>query len=84
MPKSKSASAANASPPRSSSNGYEIKYDAILDTLDLALNLTDNIQAAYLQADTTERRLLNQAGFESAPFSSIKVLSRRAVRSAAG
>ena len=43
---------------------YEIKYDTILDTLDLALELTDNIQAAYLQADPTERRLLNQAFFE--------------------
>ena len=43
---------------------YEIKQDAILSTLDTALNLTNNIQAAYLQADDTERRLLNQAFFE--------------------
>ena len=43
---------------------YEIKQDVILETLDLALQLTDNTQAAYLQADTTERRLLNQAFFE--------------------
>ena len=43
---------------------YEVKYDAILDTLDIALDLTNEIQAAYLQADTTERRLLNQAFFE--------------------
>jgi site-specific DNA recombinase len=43
---------------------YEIKHDAILETLDTALDLTNNIQAAYLQADETERRLLNQAFFE--------------------
>src|SRR5581483_3742519 len=43
---------------------YEIKHDETLKVLDLALDLTDDIQAAYLQADTTERRLLNQAFFE--------------------
>ena len=30
----------------------------------IALQLTDNTQAAYLQGDSTERRLLNQAFFE--------------------
>jgi hypothetical protein len=35
-----------------------------IEPLDLALELTDNIQAAYLNADPTERRLLNQAFFE--------------------
>jgi hypothetical protein len=39
-------------------------HDHVVETLDLALKLTDDIQAAYLQADTTERRLLNQAFFE--------------------
>ena len=43
---------------------HQIKHDAILETLEHALQLTDNIQAAYLQADNTERRLLNQALFE--------------------
>ena len=43
---------------------FELDYDSILETLDVALKLTDNIQAAYLNADPTERRLLNQAFFE--------------------
>lgn len=43
---------------------YEIKQEAILETLDHALNLTKSVQAAYLQADDVERRLLNQAFFE--------------------
>jgi DNA invertase Pin-like site-specific DNA recombinase len=43
---------------------FQIDQDAILDTLDLALQLTDSIQTAYLNADPTERRLLNQAIFQ--------------------
>ena len=35
------------------------------ETLDLALSLTRDTHAAYLQADPTERRLLNQAFFKS-------------------
>jgi site-specific DNA recombinase len=42
---------------------FEIKQEVILETLDFALNLTKSIQAAYLQADDVERRLLNQAFF---------------------
>ena len=52
---------------------YEIKQDAIIGTLDTALNLTYNIQAAYLQADETERRLLNQAFFERIEIDSEEV-----------
>jgi DNA invertase Pin-like site-specific DNA recombinase len=44
---------------------HQLNYDQVLQTLDLALQLTDDIQAAYLQADTAERRLLNQAFYES-------------------
>jgi site-specific DNA recombinase len=44
---------------------HEVKHETILETLDHALQLTDNIQAAYLQADSTERRLFNQALFET-------------------
>ena len=44
---------------------HEVKHETILETLDHALQLTDNIQAAYLHADSTERRLFNQAIFET-------------------
>ena len=44
---------------------HQVDHATILQTLDLALELTDDIQAAYLQADHTERRLLNQAFFEA-------------------
>ncbi len=43
---------------------FEINHQDILETVDHALALTDNIQAAYLKADPIERRLLNQAFFE--------------------
>ena len=43
---------------------YEVKHDVITQTLDLALQLTDQTQDAYLQAEPTERRLFNQAFFE--------------------
>ena len=45
-------------------NRHKINQETVASTLDLALQLTDSIQTAYLQADTTERRLLNQAFFE--------------------
>ena len=45
-------------------NRHKVNQETVASTLDLALQLTDNIQTAYLQADTTERRLLNQAFFE--------------------
>ena len=44
---------------------YQVDHATILETLDLALDLTDNIQAAYLQAAPVERRLINQAFFEA-------------------
>lgn len=44
---------------------HEIKHETLLETLDHAPQLTDNIQAAYLQAASTERRLFNQALFET-------------------
>ena len=43
--------------------GLDVEYDRVLKTLDLALSLTDNIQAAYVQAGPQERRLLNQGRF---------------------
>jgi site-specific DNA recombinase len=43
---------------------FQINHQDILETVDHALALTDNIQTAYLKADDTERRLLNQAFFE--------------------
>jgi site-specific DNA recombinase len=52
---------------------YEIKQDTILETLNVALSLTKNIQAAYLQADSTERRLLNQAFFKRIEIDSEEV-----------
>jgi site-specific DNA recombinase len=39
-------------------------HERVLDALDVALALTDNMQAAYCQASPQERRLLNQAFFE--------------------
>jgi site-specific DNA recombinase len=41
-----------------------LQFDDIKETLDLALALTDDIQAAYIQASPTVRRLFNQALFE--------------------
>ena len=52
---------------------YEIKQDTVVQTLDLALQLTDSTQAAYLQADPTERRLLNQAFFEKIEIDSEEI-----------
>lgn len=42
----------------------DIKHDQLLETLDLALELTEDIHAAYCRAEATERRLFNQAFFE--------------------
>jgi site-specific DNA recombinase len=41
-----------------------VQFDDIEETLDLALGLTNDIQAAYLKASPTVRRLFNQAIFE--------------------
>jgi site-specific DNA recombinase len=41
-----------------------VQFHDIEETLDLALNLTDDIQAAYAKASATVRRLFNQAIFE--------------------
>lgn len=41
-----------------------VQFSDIEETLDLALGLVDDIQAAYLQASPTVRRLFNQAIFE--------------------
>ena len=41
-----------------------VQFDDIEETLDLALSLTDDIQAAYAKASPTVRRLFNQAIFE--------------------
>jgi site-specific DNA recombinase len=41
-----------------------VKHEQVLDALDDALALTDDIQMAYIQARPQERRLLNQAFFE--------------------
>jgi site-specific DNA recombinase len=41
-----------------------LKHDQVLKALDLALAMTDDIQAAYVQAGPQERRLLNQGLFE--------------------
>ncbi len=41
-----------------------LKHEQVTETLDVALDLTKNIQRAYYQADPQERRLFNQAFFE--------------------
>jgi hypothetical protein len=41
-----------------------LSHERVLDALNVALALTDNMQAAYCQASPQERRLLNQAFFE--------------------
>jgi site-specific DNA recombinase len=41
-----------------------VQFHDIEETLDLALRLTDDIQAAYAKASATVRRLFNQAIFE--------------------
>lgn len=42
----------------------DVRHEAVLGTLQLALSLTADIQAAYCAADPTKRRLFNQAFFE--------------------
>jgi hypothetical protein len=42
---------------------YEMNDDALVDTLDQAIELTDRIYVAYLRAKPDERRLFNQALF---------------------
>lgn len=42
----------------------EIPYQAALENLDTALELLDNMQAAYLMVSDQERRLFNQAIFK--------------------
>jgi site-specific DNA recombinase len=45
-------------------DGLSVEHDQVLKALDLALAMTDDIQAAYVQAGPQERRLLNQGRFE--------------------
>ncbi len=42
----------------------DVTHEALRETLDVALDLTDSIHAACCVADATERRLFNQAFFE--------------------
>ena len=44
--------------------GLTLKHEQVLKGLQVALGLTDHIQAAYCQAASAERRLFNQAFFE--------------------
>jgi site-specific DNA recombinase len=53
----------------------EVGHDQVLKTLDLALAMTDDIQAAYVQAKPQERRLLNQGRFERIEIDGEKVVS---------
>ena len=71
---------------------FQGNHQDILETVEHALALTDNIQAAYLKADPIERRLLNQAFFEyleidneeiadhelAAPFAQLAPITRTA------
>jgi DNA invertase Pin-like site-specific DNA recombinase len=50
-----------------------VQFGDIEETLDLALSLTDDIQAAYIKASPTVRRLFNQAIFEWIKISSEEV-----------
>lgn len=43
----------------------DLQHEPLLPTVEMALTLTENIQAAYCRANPTERRLLNQAFFEA-------------------
>ena len=42
----------------------QVDHDQVLERLDVALSLTDQVQAAYLMAAPNTRRLFNQAIFE--------------------
>jgi site-specific DNA recombinase len=52
-----------------------VEHDQMLKALDLALAMTDDIQAAYVQAGPQERRLLNQGLFERLEIDSERVAS---------
>ena len=51
----------------------DIQHQRVLRALDVALAMTDRIQAAYCQADRQERRLFNQAFFERLEIDNEKV-----------
>lgn len=58
----------------------EVPYQEALANLDIALDLLDNVQAAYLMASEQERRLFNQAIFKWLEIDSQDVARRRARR----
>ena len=51
-----------------------VDHDRVLDALESALALTDDIQLAYLEAGPQERRLLNQALFQGLDIDSEEVI----------
>ena len=55
----------------------DVKHDLLLETLDIALGLTEDIQAAYCRAEPTERRLFNQAFFERLEIDSEEISGRQ-------
>ena len=55
----------------------DVEHERVLDALDVALELTHDMQAAYIQADPSERRLLNQAFFERIEVVDEKVVGFR-------
>jgi site-specific DNA recombinase len=54
-----------------------IEFDDLDQTLELALKLTDNLQAAYARATPTVRRIINQAIFEGLDISDEDIASAR-------
>jgi site-specific DNA recombinase len=50
-----------------------IDREKLLAALDIALSLTKDIQAAYRQADPTQRRLFNQAFFERLEIDGVEI-----------
>ena len=54
-----------------------LKHEQVLDSLDLALGMTDDIQRAYWQAGPQERRLFNQAFFERLEIDNEEVVGER-------
>lgn len=54
----------------------DVRHEAVLGTLHLALSLTADIQVAYRRADPTERRLFNQSFFERLEVDSEEITGR--------
>jgi site-specific DNA recombinase len=58
-------------------DSLDVEYDQVVNALDLALAMTDDIRRAYAQAGPQERRLLNQGLFERLEIDSEEIVGEQ-------